>query len=295
MNHVVFLSGGLGSWLTLQRVLEKQPKEDVFCLFTDTMIEDPDLYRFLVEVLEDLWGVESPMLRELARNVPKVSEGNDENRKNYLMKFGLQMMIEFPNLLWGNGGADVWDVFDEEQFLGNSQMAKCSHVLKQDVARDIVEGSFSPNDTVLYLGIDWTEAHRTKSPRRNWHPYRVEFPLLGEPLYNKVDAIKLLEEKGIEPPRLYEEGFAHNNCGGFCVRGGIGHFLHLLDKDPELYAYHESKEKEWREKHQKPHTILRSREGGVARPFTLEELRTSHEGFREPYEHDIGGCGCFVD
>lgn len=49
MKHVVMYSGGIGSWAAAKRVIEKRGTDNVILLFTDTMIEDEDLYRFLHE------------------------------------------------------------------------------------------------------------------------------------------------------------------------------------------------------------------------------------------------------
>lgn len=47
MKHVVFFSGGACSYCTAKRVIENVGKENVVLLFTDTKIEDEDLYRFI--------------------------------------------------------------------------------------------------------------------------------------------------------------------------------------------------------------------------------------------------------
>lgn len=49
MKHVVFFSGGACSYCTAKRVIENVGKENVVLLFTDTKIEDEDLYRFIDE------------------------------------------------------------------------------------------------------------------------------------------------------------------------------------------------------------------------------------------------------
>ena len=65
MKHVVFFSGGACSYCTAKRVIENVGKENVVLLFTDTKIEDEDLYRFIDEAAENahileaakkLWG-----------------------------------------------------------------------------------------------------------------------------------------------------------------------------------------------------------------------------------------------
>lgn len=48
-DDVVFFSGGVSSWVLAKRVAAKHGTASLKLLFTDTLIEDEDLYRFLVE------------------------------------------------------------------------------------------------------------------------------------------------------------------------------------------------------------------------------------------------------
>lgn len=47
-RHVVMFSGGVGSFAAAARVM-RQYGRDLTLVFADTLIEDADLYRFLVE------------------------------------------------------------------------------------------------------------------------------------------------------------------------------------------------------------------------------------------------------
>jgi hypothetical protein len=67
---------------------------------------------------------------------------------------------------------------------------------------------------VLYVGIDWSEAHRTPAIVRGWAPWTVRFPMCDEPYLSKQDMLDAARAAGLAPPRLYELGFSHNNCGG---------------------------------------------------------------------------------
>ena len=49
-EHLILLSGGLGSFETARRVIEKHGKKKVHLWFFDTKIEDDDLYRFLKDI-----------------------------------------------------------------------------------------------------------------------------------------------------------------------------------------------------------------------------------------------------
>jgi len=121
-----------------------------------------------------------------------------------------------------------------------------------------------------------------------------------EPYLTKTDMLMLLQETGIKPPRLYDLGFSHNNCGGFCVKAGQTQFKLLLQTMPQRYAEHEQQEEELRRYLGKNVAILRRTVHGKAVPLTLRQLRleveaqTRDDGYSSA-EEDWGGCGCFVD
>jgi hypothetical protein len=255
MKHIVFYSGGIGSWATAKRVIARHGKENAILLFTDTLIEDEDLYRFIDETVKE-------------------------------------MGCEFVRVA---DGRTPWEVFRDVRFLGNSRTAPCSHILKQKVARKWIEENFEPDECVLYLGIDWTEIHRTTAPRKNWHPYQVEFPMTEEPFLSKNEMLEQLKSLGIEVPRLYKFGFSHNNCGGGCCRAGQGHFAHLLKTLPDVFARWEEEEEELRKFLGKDISMMKKTVKGTTQTYTLRQLREDIESNYQIDIFDIGGCGCFVD
>lgn len=247
-------SGGIGSWAAAKRVAERHGTSELHLLFTDTKIEDDDLYRFLPEAAANVGGT----LHRLA------------------------------------DGRTPWDVFEDVRFLGNTRAAPCSHILKQRVARSWVESHCTPGDTVLYVGIDWTESHRLEGARKGWAPYRVEAPLCEEPYLTKQDFLTALEREGIQPPRLYGMGFAHNNCGGGCVRSGQAQFALLYEKLPDTFADWRAGEDRLRNFLGKDVAILRDRRGGETKPLPLHEFEKRITP-RDYDEFEFGGCGCFLD
>ena len=262
-EHVVMFSGGIGSWATAKRVVEQHPGEHVTLLFSDVqgekdphIGEDEDTYRFI-----------------------------DEAAKNV----GAELVIV-------KDGRDIWQVFKDERFLGNSRLASCSHILKQKPARAWLEANTDPARTTVYVGIDWSETHRIPSIERNYLPWSAAAPMTEPPYLSKADMIKWAESEGLAPPRLYAMGFSHNNCGGGCVRAGHGQFKHLLDMMPERFAVWESKEAEMAAFLDRDVSILKDRTGGQTRSLPLSVLRQRHEvqpSLIDPF--DIGGCGCFTD
>lgn len=258
MKHVVMYSGGIGSWAAAKRVIDQFGKENVILLFTDTLIEDEDLYRFLRETVEQ-FGCEYVQIAD---------------------------------------GRDPWDVFYDVRWIGNSRVAQCSHLLKQKIARIWTEDNFNPEEVTLYVGIDWSEIHRLPSIVKNWEPYTIKAPMTKAPYLDKHDMIALLERSGIMQPRLYKMGFSHNNCGGFCVRAGQAHFIQLLKMMPDRYKHHEEKEQEMREYLGRDDvSILTRTVNGDKEPLTLRDLREDWESGQgrqlEMDLYDIGGCGCF--
>ncbi len=251
-------SGGIASWATARRVAEKHGTGGLVLLFADTSMEDPDLYRFLKQAAANVGG-------ELVRLAD---------------------------------GRTPWDVFFDERFLGNHRIDPCSKILKRQLLRRWLEAECDPATTTVYLGLDWNEGHRLERAGRYWKPWRVEAPLMDPPLLDRPELRGLLEAQGIRQPALYELGFPHNNCGGFCIKAGQAHFRLLLRARPETYAYHERREQELREYLGRDVAILTDRSGGRSgadrRPLTLREFRErlEAEGDGQCDMFDWGGCGC---
>lgn len=255
MRHLVFFSSGAASWAAAVRVAERYGPQNVRLVFADTLIEDEDNYRFLQEGAADV-GAE---------------------------------------LVWLKDGRTPWDVFRDVRFLGNTRVAACSHKLKQDVCRRYVEQVAAEGPVRLHLGMDWQEAHRMEVVAAAWAPLDVDFPLCWDPWLDRAGVRQLAVERGLRLPRLYDLGFAHANCGGFCVKAGQTAFKHLLETLPDRYRMHEAKEEELRQYLGKDVSILRDRTGGDVKPLTLATLRERVEASAPPeVEEDWGGCNCFI-
>ncbi len=230
--HVVQYSGGIGSWAATQRVVAAYGTDNLVLLTADTRVEDPDLWRFVRDSTVHI-GVTPTVVAD---------------------------------------GRTPFQVFADQRFLGNSRLAPCSSLLKQRPARAWLDAHADLATTVLYVGIDWSETRRIPAIEHGWAPWTVRFPMCDEPRLSKQDMLDAARAVGLDPPRLYELGFSHNNCGGMCVRGGQKHWLHLLSVFPDRYAHAERQEQELRAQLGDV-AILGERRGGVSRPLTLTELR----------------------
>ena len=254
VKHIVSLSGGIGSYITLKRVLERFDKENVIAVFCDTLYEDGDLYRFL-ENIEKKFDLK--IVRLSAYKTP------------------LQLQIE-------------------DGFIYNSRVANCSKILKSKVFNEWLELNYKPNECILYMGIDWSEAHRCDAITKKYMPYKVEYPLCNE-MHFKNEYLDELKEDGIKIPRLYKIGLTHNNCGGRCVKAGIGHWLQLLEMDRNRFLEAENDEIALQRLIGKEYTHLKR--GG--KPYSLHQLRIDKERQLTIFDfeecNDFGACSCFSE
>jgi hypothetical protein len=302
------------------------------------LIEDADLYRFLIEGAANIFG------RTLTWAVPKA----DEFPPTYLPPVpGERPQInpdwlafladlrdlcarDLPELAWIADGRTPWDVFGNEQIIGNQRIDPCSKILKRQMGERWLAENCAPADTVLIFGIHWEEEHRLfhrakdGKPRGVQNRYKelgwphVDATMCWGPWMSVQDITAWAKLEGLGRPRLYDLGFAHNNCGGFCVKAGEGHFVHLLRTKPELYAHHEAQEEAFNAARpgKKRQTVLApERVVGVKTtvetdlnsfterrvhrpdrrrvPMTMREFREAANAGEQVDLFDTGGCDCF--
>ena len=271
-NHIIFFSGGLASFAVAHLVKERNPNDNIVLLFTDTLFEDEDLYRFIKEASDKL---------------------------------------QLPLLTLTDGRTPL-DLMTKRKFLFNSRIADCSTTLKVKPAKDlIIKGIYTENhhwrnhgylrdenyldNPTLYFGISYDEIHRQASIVRNWQPFRVEMPLID----TVIDKKELLKQYEIDIPQLYKLGFTHNNCKGRCIKGGQGHWLNLLNSDYVSFC-------EMRDFEVMMNNIINAKNGTIGikysfmkkqgKSYTLQDLENDKKNRPEQLDiFDFGACGCFVD
>jgi len=256
VRHIVLYSGGLVSWRAADLAIKEHGSENVELLFTDTSIEDPDLYRFLMETWREFGEPTFHILCD---------------------------------------GRTPWEVFKDVRYLGNTRIDPCSRILKPEPTRKWLNEHCSPEKTTIWLGFDVFEDHRFERAKKHWSPWTIVAPLTTR-FETRPMLMEMVQNRGIEPPRLYLEGASHNNCGGGCIKAGIGHFEWLYRARPETFSEWEANEQEIRDLLGDV-AILRDRSGGEVTPLPLTELRQRIE--RDQLSQldllDVGGCGCFAD
>ena len=255
-QHVVFFSGGVASYLTARRVIHIFGTRKTVLLFCDTHAEDEDLYRFLRDAAADL----------------------------------------DCKLISIDDGRTPWKVFHDERCIGSNFKSPCSRLLKRRIARRWLTQHTDPAATTLYLGLAWYEARRVRPNFNAWLPWHTIFPMTDKPHLDRCEMLAATAASGLRPPRLYELGFEHNNCGGACVKAGKANWRLLLEKLPERYAHHEDQEAALRRKLGRDCSVLTTMSDGRRIPYTLEEFRYHCEENPTPLPDDEwGGCDCMTE
>ena len=256
MKHIVSYSGGLGSAITAKHICDTYGRENVTLLFADTNMEDEDLYRFNKDVVK-LLGCEFVSIAD---------------------------------------GRDVWQVFSDVKFIGNSRIDPCSKILKRQLLEQWIKREYKPDGCIVWIGIDCSEEHRLAPIVRRYIPYNYRSYLIENDVFLTTEyKQQWCNDNSIVIPRLYTMGFAHNNCGGFCVKSGLGQFKKLYENLPDRYKYHEDKELELISLNPKLRPFLKKMVKGVNYYLTLKEYR---ENYLEPKlvteeeSMEFGGCGC---
>lgn len=304
MSRVIAkISGGEGSWLAARTYIDRHAPERLEVLFTDTLIEDQDTYRFLIAGAANLFGIALP-----SGFLPEIADFPDwEDRdayKAFVMDLAARTRALMPGFHWIADGRDPFDVYEQERFLGNSSADPCSKILKREMSDRWLRANCDPAETIIIVGIDDTERARFEgSERLGTRGLRAQMaeagwtfvaPLISHPLM-PWDHEPMILAAGLWRQRLVLLGFSHSNCGGHCCKGGHGHWKLMLLVFPERYAY-----VEWRE--QQIRIVLgdvsmltdrRKRPGDTAivkRPLTLVDLR--HRVLTPQEANDIGRCSC---
>lgn len=177
-------------------------------------------------------------------------------------------------------------------------------LLDSDRAREVfysIDDRLEPADekgrTVrIVLGMDKIDdCNRAARTELSFHPYRVWFPLdEGVPAFKERITQSLLSI-GVRPPRLYDMGFKHNNCGGFCVKAGLGQIAHFYQTKPDDYLEHERREQEFRNNINPNVSIFSRVVDGKKQPMTMKTLRERIEAGEE-FKFDTSPsfeCQCF--
>tara|TARA_Y100000310_G_scaffold126272_3_gene125077 strand:- start:24967 stop:25749 length:783 start_codon:yes stop_codon:yes gene_type:complete len=257
MRHIVSLSGGTASAVAADRVISRYGRDATTLWFADTRWEDEDLYRFLAD-LEAYWEIE---------------------------------IVRYKD------GRTPLEVAEDASIIPNQRRAPCALQLKVLPFRAYIQTH--PMPLTVHLGLDALEQHRAERPRAEYEAIPgvgVDLPLLWNPVAFPPHH-RETERWGIETPRMYRVGFPHNNCGGRCVKQGIGDWNRLRQWDYGRFVEVRDWEKEQRAKGgaRADYAIVRDQSGGKVTPVPLADLEQSFGAVDQPglFPSDEDNFSCF--
>lgn len=191
-------------------------------------------------------------------------------------------------------GRSPFDIFKDVKFMGNSMVDPCSKLLKREPLNKWFKKKYTQADAHMHLGIDYTEEHRLTNLKARMSPYIYRSTLIED---GRIIHKDFSEQFGIKRPRLYDWNLGHNNCGGFCIKAGLGHYKALYEANPKRYAEFEDKEADVYKSLGAVYPFLKKTENKVLRRLTLKEYREGYLDTNLVSEDDsfeFGGCGCAI-
>lgn len=203
INHVVSFSTGLSSAICAELVLKrfyKKGSSKIIVTFMDTRLEDADNYRFMVDCYK-------------------------------------RWESQFPDVIFKTlaDGRTPYEVYEDQGVIPAVRFNTCSRELKWYKFIQFI--SSLEGESVVYIGFDYSEAHRITPVKKNYESIgvKVDFPLLWRPILGRTYYDIVLNDWGIRPPRMYDLGYSHANCGGMCVKQGQADWLRTLVHFPERF------------------------------------------------------------
>lgn len=263
MKYVVSVSGGLGSYEALRRTIEQKGRANTAGIFADVgrivrngetvCGEDDDLFRFLDDI---------------------------------------EKLLDFPiHRIKSAKYTDIWNVFFEQRMLGSDLRDPCSRWMKRKIIRDWQESHFGRVNVITVLGLSWQEADRIGEFKAIFGD-ACWFPCCEDPHLSNEDIAAGLTALGVPPPTIYGEGFAHNNCGGFCVKMGLYQCYLLWKCRRNRWLFAEEKEQEFLAYLGRTDISIFRRKG---QQITMRQLRLLFEGGWVPKQRKSKSCAsCMV-
>lgn len=223
---IAWWSGGITSAVTCKICIDLYGLENVEIIFIDTFNEDEDTYRFKKDC-EVWYGKEIQTITGIGDKYKCIQE----------------VWLKHKSLNVANG-------------------AVCSSELKRQVREVWQKNNYFKHQA---FGFELDEVKRAKSMTLNHPKAKAIYPLL---LYgfSKKDCIKLVQDAGLEVPRMYQLGFLNNNCFKTgCVQGGIGYWQKMKREFPDKFNAMADMEHKLTELKGKPVTMLKdqSKNGGL--------------------------------
>lgn len=218
---ICWWSGGITSAVACKTALDLfKDKSECRVIMIDTGNEDEDTYRFKTDC-EKWYGQPIEVITEIGKDYESIQE----------------VWVKYKSLNVATG-------------------AICSTQLKRRV-REKWQDENSFDYQVFGFEFDKKEFNRAQGLMLNHPQAKGIYPLLMLG-YDKDDCLKIVQEAGIEIPRMYKLGFRNNNCFKTgCVQGGIGYWQKIQREFPDKFDKMAEMEHKLTELRGEPVTMLK--------------------------------------
>lgn len=168
-------------------------------------------------------------------NNPVKEEDDDNLRflKDVSEWIGHEIIIASNSNYPTNSAYDVWE---KRKYMSGVTGAPCTKELKKE-ARYQFEKKMQADGTPIdwhVLGFTAEEEHRHK--RFTMTERENVLPMLIDSGYSKQDCFRIIEDAGIELPRVYKMGYPNANCIGCVKSTGVTYWNHVRKMHPEVFA-----------------------------------------------------------
>lgn len=154
-------------------------------------------------------------------------------------------------------GGSIYSVF-EKNYMRTPAGSPCTRALKKQVRE-----KFQRHGDTHVFGYTVEEEERANRFIDSNNEIETWWPLIDKNI-TKENCLAMVKNAGIELPEMYKLGYEHNNCGGSCVKGGMGYWNHTRIVFPAVF------DKMAKFERRKGYTVLKEPKTG--KPLYLDEL-----------------------
>tara|TARA_R110000850_G_C9834352_1_gene453644 strand:- start:27 stop:854 length:828 start_codon:yes stop_codon:yes gene_type:complete len=201
-----------------------------------------------------------------------------------------------------NANVDV--VIEKTRYMSGVFGARCTKELKKSVRIN-----WQRDNDIHVFGMDCNESDRIDNLIDSEPDLNLWAPLIDKKL-SKKDCFAIMQEAGIELPKMYKLGYHNNNCIGCLKASGAGYWNKIRKDFPDVFDKRAAQEKglnvaltkmsERKVKRLHPETIIAMESDGYAykvdaRGTMRIPLRYLHPDAGNHKDLDIGDCGFFCE
>ena len=163
-------------------------------------------------------------------NNPVIEEDSDNRR--FLRDIEKWLNVEIETAINSKyptcSAVDVWD---KRNYMCHPKGAPCTLELKK-----IARQQFEMDSDIDWHVLGFTAEEEYRFCNFQERERRNTLPVLIEAGYSKADCYKILEDAGIEPPRIYKMGYPNANCIGCVKATSPTYWNHVRKMHPKVFA-----------------------------------------------------------